>query len=104
MCIEEAWHQDYCTNCLPTWETLIAFNTSWTSLWNWIPGIMRGRRKRLVINRRSLQLVDPTAPSLPKAHHQKGLITGRTSGRIFKCPKTGLILLSSLRKTIELVL
>ncbi|MBW0504939.1 hypothetical protein O181_044654 [Austropuccinia psidii MF-1] len=66
---------------------------------------MRGRRKRVVIMRRSLQSVDPTPPSLPKIHHKKRLITGRTRrGRSLKCPKTSLMLLSSLRTTNELVL
>ncbi|MBW0588707.1 hypothetical protein O181_128422 [Austropuccinia psidii MF-1] len=30
----KAWNQDCCTNWLPTLETLIAFKSSWTSLWN----------------------------------------------------------------------
>ncbi|MBW0578592.1 hypothetical protein O181_118307, partial [Austropuccinia psidii MF-1] len=59
-----------------------------------------GRRKRVVIKRRSLQSVDPTPPSLLKVHHQRSLITRRIRrGRIFKCPKTSLMLLSSIRTT-----
>ncbi|MBW0578907.1 hypothetical protein O181_118622 [Austropuccinia psidii MF-1] len=65
MCIGEAWHQDCWTSWLLTLETLIAFKNSWTSIWNWRPDTIRGRRKRVVIKRRSLQSVDPLlqAPS-----------------------------------------
>ncbi|MBW0505999.1 hypothetical protein O181_045714 [Austropuccinia psidii MF-1] len=78
MCIEKAWHQDCWTNWLLTLETLIAFKSSWTLLWNHIVGTMRGRRKMVFIKRKSLQLVDPTLTSLPKVHLQKCLITQRT--------------------------
>ncbi|MBW0582776.1 hypothetical protein O181_122491 [Austropuccinia psidii MF-1] len=49
---------------------------------------------------KSLQSVDTTSPNLLKVHRQRRLITGRIRrGRIFKCPKTSLMLLSSLRTT-----
>ncbi|MBW0521679.1 hypothetical protein O181_061394 [Austropuccinia psidii MF-1] len=100
MCIEDSWNQDCWTNWLLTLETLIAFKNSWTSLLNWRPGTMRGRRKGVFIKRRSLQSVDQTPPSLLKVHHQKSIIAGRIRrGIIFKCPKTSLMLLSSLRTT-----
>ncbi|MBW0528681.1 hypothetical protein O181_068396 [Austropuccinia psidii MF-1] len=47
----------------------------------------------------SLKSVDPTPPSLPKVHHQKRLITGRTRGKISKFPKTSLMRLYTLRTT-----
>ncbi|MBW0538185.1 hypothetical protein O181_077900 [Austropuccinia psidii MF-1] len=63
------------------------------------------QKEKVAIKRRSLQSVDPTPPSLLKVHYQRSLITGRRRrGRIFKCPKTSLMLLYSLRTTNQLVL
>ncbi|MBW0580764.1 hypothetical protein O181_120479 [Austropuccinia psidii MF-1] len=41
VCIEEDKHQGY-------WISLTAFKNSWMLLWSWIPGTMRGKRKRVV--------------------------------------------------------
>ncbi|MBW0583208.1 hypothetical protein O181_122923 [Austropuccinia psidii MF-1] len=58
------------------------------------------QKERVVMKRRSLQSVDPTPPIPLKVHHYRSLITGRIRrGRIFKCPKTSLMLLSSIRTT-----